>query len=348
MGQIMCKANFAIYVIINTPRNDVTEEETRLYVIGKTVYICFILIFISPALFTSSCMRRIYSYILSEVADAQASEDRCQDGGTEPQRNTQPAARGDRRSPCSEQPFFRPAGSSANPLRDATSASHRGSVDRGGDARLRRVAPDVLSRTDRVHREGSRRLAAAAARPEGPPQAFQRSPPTHSRLEKRRPNCHDNTMRPGDSTTLRDQRASPQSRTRSAEQKKTAQSALTHSIPARAAEDYEALRGQIFGIERPGVPAAGFSVLIRCGLAAWAQGRHDRAALPSRAPLVSAATAAEHGSARSSLAKLIASMILRPRQEMPHAGYKSHQRASRTGCLSLHSPVHCTPSHREH
>ena len=199
------------------------------------------------------------------------SEGRCQDGGTGPQRNTQPASRGDRRSAFSEQPLLRPTGSSADPLRDAASASHRRSVDRGGDARLRRVAPDVLSCTDRVHREGSHRLAAAVARPEGAPQAFQRSPPTYPRLEERRPNSHDGALRPGDSTTLRDQRSSPQSRTRPAEQKKTAQSALTDSIPARAAEDYEILRGQLFGIERPGAPAAGFSVLIRCGLAAWAR-----------------------------------------------------------------------------
>jgi len=88
-------------------------------------------------------------------------------------------------------------------------------------------------------------------------------------------------------------------------------------MPARAAEDYEGLRGQLFGIERPGAPTAGLRVLIRCGLAAWAQRRHDLATLPARAPLVSVPTPVEPASARSSLAKLIANMILSPRQEMP-------------------------------
>jgi hypothetical protein len=92
---------------------------------------------------------------------------------------------------------------------------------------------------------------------------------------------------------------------------------MTQSIPARAGEDYETLRAQLFGIERPGTRAAGFSVLIRCGLAAWAQGRHDLAAIPACASLVAVPTPAEHVSARSSLAKLIANMILSPRQEMP-------------------------------
>lgn len=63
--------------------------------------------------------------------------------------------------------------------------------------------------------------------------------------------------------------------------KKTARSALTRLILARAAEDYEVLREQLFGIERSGVPVADFSVLVRCGLAAWALGRHALARLES-------------------------------------------------------------------
>jgi hypothetical protein len=91
---------------------------------------------------------------------------------------------------------------------------------------------------------------------------------------------------------------------------------LTHSIPARAAEDYEILREQLFGIERPGAHPAGFGVLVRCGLAAWAYGRHDLLAPPSRAPLASLLTPPDHASACSTLAKLIANLILSPRQEM--------------------------------
>jgi len=88
-------------------------------------------------------------------------------------------------------------------------------------------------------------------------------------------------------------------------------------IPARAGEDYEVLRQQLFGIERPGAPAARFSVFLRSGLAAWALGRHDLAAPPSHAPLASVPTSAEHVIAGSLLVKLIANLILSPSQEAP-------------------------------
>jgi hypothetical protein len=86
-------------------------------------------------------------------------------------------------------------------------------------------------------------------------------------------------------------------------------------IPANAAADYEALREQLFGIERSGVRATGFSVLVRCGLAAWACGKHDLAAPPSRAS-ASPPPPPDHTSAGSALAKLIANLILSPRQEI--------------------------------
>lgn len=86
-------------------------------------------------------------------------------------------------------------------------------------------------------------------------------------------------------------------------------------IPACAGEDYEALRQQLFGVERPGAPAAGFGVLIRCGLAAWALGRRDPAPSPPYVPSASIPKPAEHVTAGSLLVKLIANLILSPRQE---------------------------------
>jgi len=159
-------------------------------------------------------------------------------------------------------------GSSANSLRDAASASHRRSLDRRGDVRLRRSSPDVLSRTDRVHRAGSRRLAAAPARAEGSPQAFRRSCPTHCRVEDGRPNSHNRAVRARDSTALRYQRASSQSRTRPAEQKKTARSIVSHLIPARAAR-LRGIAGAAVRDRATCASAARFSVLVRYGLATW-------------------------------------------------------------------------------
>lgn len=86
-------------------------------------------------------------------------------------------------------------------------------------------------------------------------------------------------------------------------------------IPACAGEDYEVLRQQLFGIEQPDAPAARFNLLIRCGLAAWALGRRDPAALPPHVPLALAPKPAEHVTAGSLLVKLIANLILSPRQE---------------------------------
>jgi hypothetical protein len=86
-------------------------------------------------------------------------------------------------------------------------------------------------------------------------------------------------------------------------------------IPACAGEDYEALRQQLFGVERPGASAAGFGVLIRCGLAAWALGRRDPAAPPPHVPSALVPKPAEHVTAGSLLVKLIANLILSPRQE---------------------------------
>lgn len=89
---------------------------------------------------------------------------------------------------------------------------------------------------------------------------------------------------------------------------------MTGSISAGASDDYEALRDQLFGIERPGARAGGYSVLIRCGLAAWARRRHEppkALRLESNAP---AAAPAQDEGTRAVLARLIANLILTPKE----------------------------------
>lgn len=88
---------------------------------------------------------------------------------------------------------------------------------------------------------------------------------------------------------------------------------MTVPIPADAVDAYEALRDQLFGIERPGVRAAGYSVLVRCGLVAWAQCRHEIPA-PPRLEFAASTTLAEDETTRVSLARLIAHLILTPRE----------------------------------
>jgi len=87
-------------------------------------------------------------------------------------------------------------------------------------------------------------------------------------------------------------------------------------IPTHAADDYEALRDQLFGIERPGVRATGYGVLVRCGLAAWTQCHHE-IPVPLRFEVGALAAApTDDDGTRASLARLIAHLILTPK-EMP-------------------------------
>src|ERR1017187_4374289 len=152
----MCKENYASCVTINTPHSGTNERVRRLamcsfYALVQNKWLADWLNF----LLTPLDERRIYCYIMpSKVPDAQAPEARCQDSGTGPQRNPQPASRGDHRSTLPEQPLLRPARSSASPLRDAAPASHRRSVDCRDDAPLRCFTSDLLPCTDGFHREG--------------------------------------------------------------------------------------------------------------------------------------------------------------------------------------------------
>lgn len=91
---------------------------------------------------------------------------------------------------------------------------------------------------------------------------------------------------------------------------------MTVCISARAVEDYEALREQLFGIARPGVRVAGYNVLVRGGLATWARCRHEIPEPPYLELGASTAMATEDEGTRASLARLLAQLILTPR-EMP-------------------------------
>src|ERR1035441_2644827 len=106
---IMCKENFAASVTRNMPHMDAGKQECLLCsTCNMVVYADYAPISPSITLLTPGLERRIYNYILiSEEPDAYAPEGRCQDRGTGPQRNAQPAPRSDRRSAVPEQPFLR-------------------------------------------------------------------------------------------------------------------------------------------------------------------------------------------------------------------------------------------------
>jgi hypothetical protein len=89
---------------------------------------------------------------------------------------------------------------------------------------------------------------------------------------------------------------------------------MSASIPDHAVNDYEALRDQLFGIGRLDVRSVGYSVFIRRGLAAWTQCRHERPAPLRFEPKASVTAAAADDGTRALLARLLAHLILTPKE----------------------------------
>src|SRR5882724_10223175 len=95
-ARTMCKENYASYVIINMPQGDI--DECALWpAFCDAVALSTHIVLVSWLIFSLTFLlwRRIYHYSLpGKIPDAQAPEARCQDSGTGPQRNPQPASRG--------------------------------------------------------------------------------------------------------------------------------------------------------------------------------------------------------------------------------------------------------------
>src|SRR5207244_4481184 len=120
---------------------------------------------------------------------------------------------------------------------------------------------------------------------------------------------------------IRDYGSPPQSGAGASGQKKTAQSGVGSPIPEGTVEFYEGLRRQAVQPGGRGEHLEGRGVLIRCGLATWAQ--ITPAAVPARPPeshFPSGAEAPVLDSFGAELVRLVAGLILSTRQEgFPHA-----------------------------
>lgn len=92
---------------------------------------------------------------------------------------------------------------------------------------------------------------------------------------------------------------------------------MTGAIADHASDDYEVLRDQLFGIVRPGRRADGYSVLIRCGLAAWARRRSEPPKTPTLDIIHPKTVPVTDEGARAVLARLIANLILTPKESTP-------------------------------
>jgi hypothetical protein len=89
---------------------------------------------------------------------------------------------------------------------------------------------------------------------------------------------------------------------------------MSTAIPAHAVNDYEALRDQLFGIGRLDVRSVAYSVFIRRGLAAWTQCRQELPASLRFEPKASVAVPAADDGTRALLARLLAHLILTPKE----------------------------------
>ena len=126
----------------------------------------------------------------------------------------------------------------------------------------------------------------------------------------------DRRLCPSRSGKVRYHGSPPQSGAGVGEQKKTAQSGVTSPIPEGTVEAYEGLRRQVIQPDGRGGHLEGRGVLVRCGLASWAQSR--LAAVPARLPeshFPSGIDASVLDSFGVELVRLVASLILSTRQE---------------------------------
>ena len=134
--------------------------------------------------------------------------------------------------------------------------------------------PTLVSSPGCLRASWPERTSAQAARPQTGAQDQCRDNRVCTVVACRRPWADDGWCSAGYQGTIRHHGSSPQSGAGFGEQKKTAQSGVS-SLPPGTVEAYEGLRQEVVQPERLGAHPEGRGVLMRCGLATWAQIRLD-------------------------------------------------------------------------
>ncbi len=197
-------------------------------------------------------------------------------------------------------------------VRDAAPSEHRGRKQGRGRRPLWPLATHPLPSRSGVREARALRAAAAAARPEEPPQAHARGDGVHRGAGQRRARCGRAHARPGDPHRARPVRSSPQYRARAHSEKKTvtipAPSPLTASVAL-----YEQLRAEVLrGQARP----EGLGAIVYHGLIDGVKLLSSSAALDeASAPCTSPALPAVRDRA---LLRLLANMVLQTQSEVMH------------------------------
>src|SRR5216684_844196 len=261
-------------------------------------------------------MRHNIIYIPNaERSDGQTEKARSENAGAETDWCPQPSPRLCFRYFVPRESILRSQGSSPSPLRDAAPTQCGESLDRRCGYQVWRFASHRLSGPSCIPASRPERLASQAPWTQRRAQAVRRSHRLCGVLAKCRARLDDCRMCPGRSGKIRYHGSPPQFGAGVGEQKKTAQSGVRVPIPEGTVEAYEGLRRQIVQPDGRGGHLEGRGILMRCGLATWAQSRP--VVVPARPPeshFPSGPQAPVLDSFLAELVRLVAGLILSTRQ----------------------------------
>src|SRR5438094_137260 len=217
----------------------------------------------------------------AERSDGQTEKARSENAGAETDWRPQPSPRFCFRHFVPRESILRSQGSSPGPLRDAAPTQRGESLDRRCGYQVWRFTPNRLSGPGCIPPSRPERLASQA------PWAQRRA----------------------------------QAGGGVGEQTKTAHAGVSAPIPEGTVEAYEGLRRQVVQPDGRGGHLEGRGILMRCGLATWAQSRPAAVpARPAESHFPSRPEAPVLDSFGAELVRLVACLILSTRQEgFPHA-----------------------------
>lgn len=259
------------------------------------------------------CVRHNNTYILcARLSDGKAEKARPQDTGAQTHRYPELAPRIDFGRLVQRELILRSQGSSPGPLRNAAPTRRGRKLDRRCGYQLRCFAPDLLPVAGSIPASGPKRTASQAPWAKGRTQALHQRHRICAELAGHRAGPDDRRLYQSSSRKVWNLSSPPQSGTGVGEQKKTAQASVSSSISEGALSAYEELRRQAVQPDGRIRQSEGFSVLMRCGLAAWAQLGPSTVSTRLPEPLCALPVLASPG---AELIRLLASLILSTRQE---------------------------------
>src|ERR1035437_9488593 len=322
----MCKVNIAAIDKTITPhRNRRPGEEVR----QLCGFISYYLLFteeIRGGDVASNCLtldsKRRYLYYITnfEESDEKAAEGGSENARVKTGRHPQHPPRLSFRHSLQGESILRSQRSPSGSLRNAAPAQRGGGLDRRCGCQVWCFAPHCLPGPRSIPESRPERPASPAPRAQRRSQAVRRGHRVFADFASSRTQIDDYRMCSSCSGEVQYHDSPPQSGAGLDKQKKTAQSVVRPPIPEGTVDAYEGLRRQVVQLNGQGGHSQGRGVLMRCGLATWAQIKHQ--AVPARAPKSdppSGAATPVLDMFGVELVRLIAGLILSTRQEVSHA-----------------------------